>query len=455
MKKRNNIYIILTYLFFIYPPFIWGLVLIYQEGNYGKEHITSLIINLILIAAISLVCSLLIYYKKLHKPNEREFKHLLFGIVGNIVVYFYTFQNLMVIDDYITVYLILLIVLGVHTLLISKRIMAKELWLLMSVFLVLDLTHLIGTGCGFIDGYTCFQGANQVFIYIIYSLMILTCLGFYSYKLYKLNQWDLLKTVNIVLILTMSIIIQNEDWLAEKFALTVMIALPFFTILDFIINIVNKRYTHRMLFHYLRAYALFLIFSIMGAMGFFYGEADYSLLSIMVTIAYLSLFITIFKYLLKVDSNKAVRRNKDILFGICNETHLKLIKDQFGEPKADYVSLNTEDFSLVAMKGDIVVGFMSTHHKPLTTPLESIYEASVEIIEVIKEYQKQGIATRFIEKTEKHFRNEGVTQIRAWTLKNNNNYINLWRKLDYCLSPTIVHYNEQEYLEGYHFIKKI
>ncbi|AIO18400.1 Acetyltransferase (GNAT) family protein [Candidatus Izimaplasma bacterium HR1] len=456
MKKKNNIYLILTYLFFIYPPFIWGLVLIYQEGNYGEEHIVSLWINLILIAVIAAICVLLIYKNKIHKPKGNEIKHLIFGLIGNIVVYFYTFQNLMKIDDYISIYLILLIVLGVHYLLISRKIVAKELWLLMPIFLALDLIHLIGTGCGFTDGWQCYQSANTVFQYIIYSIMILVSLGYYAYRLYLLRQWDILKYITLALIIALSIVFQNEDWMEEKLSLTLMIALPFFTIVDFIITIVNKRYTHKMLFHYLRLYAIFVIFSFMGAFDFFYGEANFDMLALMVTIAYISLFIIIFRYLLKVDHTKSIVMEKGIMFGVCNEIHLKLIKEQFGEVKAEYVSLEINDYSLIAMKDKTVVGFISTKLNPLLEPLCEVNEAFVEILEVHPNYQKQGVASKLIEKTEKYFRSEGISQLRAWALNNNPNYINLWKKFDYCLSPTKIHIKEQnKYLDGYHFIKKL
>ncbi len=455
MTKKNNIYIILTYLFFIYPPFIWGLVLIYQEENYGREHITSLIINLILIAVIALVCGLLIYKEKLHKPDEKEIRHLIFGLIGNVVIYFYTFQNLMKIDDIVTTYLILLIVLGVHYILISKRLLAVELWILMPIFLVLDYWHLIGTGCGFTDSWSCYDNASGAYLYVIYSIVILVSVGYYAYRVYLLNQWTILRYINLFLIAFMSVLFQNEDWMDEKLAMTIAIMLPFFTIVDFIISIVNKRYTHKMLIHYIRMYTILMVLSIIGAMGFFYGEADNEVLVLMVVITYISLFINIASYLFKIDVVKKPSKHRDILFGICNDTHKELIKKQFSEEKGDYMSLASEDYSLVAMKGDTVIGFMCTVLKPLSPPMESINEARVEIIEVLPDYQRLGIATKFIEKTERHFKNEGVTQIRAWTISSNTNYIKLWNKLNYCLSPTIIPIRQEEYIDGYHFIKQL
>ena len=252
MKKRNNLYIILTYLFFIYPPFIWGFVLIFNEGPSSNEHLISLLVNVILLLVISGICAIFITKNKLHTPSKNERNNLIFGLVGNVVVYFYTFQNIMNLDDYITIYLVLLIVLGVHYLLISKKLSAKELWILMPIFLVIDFIHLIATSCGFTDGQSCYRSSEgEPFLMILYSIIILSSLSYYIYKVYLLKQNDLMKYVNIILVALLSLFMQDTDIVDEKIMLTVGILLPLFTIIDFVVNIVNKKYTHKLLFFYM------------------------------------------------------------------------------------------------------------------------------------------------------------------------------------------------------------
>ncbi len=456
MKKRNNIYFILTYLFFIYPPFIWGLVMIYRERNFDMVHITSLYINLILLGVIALICGLLVYLKKIHVPSELEIKYLLFGLIGNIVVYFYTFQNLMHIEDIVTIYLILLVVLLVHYFLISRTLKVIELWLLLPLFIVIDYIHLIYTGCGWSEGYECYQGSTDVFQYILYTILILASLAYYSYRVYLLKLVDYFKYINIALVAVMAVLIQDIELFDERIVATVGIMLAFFTIVDFVVSIVNKRYTHRILFFYIRMYTILTIFSVMGAMEFFQGNASYEILMIMVSITYVSLFTNIFRSLLKVDKEKIVKVNREIKFMSCMPKHVEHIKEYYGEMEANHVSLEENHYSLVATKGDEVVGFISTYIKPLTPPLEDTNEAYINIIEVHPEYRKQGIASRLTLKTEKHFKGLGISQIRGWSSDDKLEAINLWRKLDYLMSPALIHIEKANInVNGYYFVKKI
>ena len=126
MKKQSRLYYILSYVFFILPPFIWGLVELYREQNYDTVHITSLIINILVYVVLVVVIALLVYKKKMHIPTQEERKYLLFGFIGNIVIYFYTFQNLMNIDNIVTIYLVLMIILVVYYFLIQKKISPLE-----------------------------------------------------------------------------------------------------------------------------------------------------------------------------------------------------------------------------------------------------------------------------------------------------------------------------------------
>ena len=456
MKKRSNIYLILTYLFFIYPPFIWGFVLIYKESFSKNEHVISLLINVILLIVIATLCFLSIRREKLHIPNDREIRHLIFGFVGNIVVYFYTFQNIMKIDNYVTIYLVLLIVLGFHYFLISKKFGAKELWILMPIFLVIDFVHILVSGCGFTEGSLCHRAtAFEPFLTVLYSIMILASLGYYAYRVYLLKQNDSMKYANIVLVTFLSVFIQDTDFVDEKIMLTVGILLPLFTIIDFIISIVNKKYSHKMLFFYLRMYTILLIATIAGVTDFFSGTASYEILTMMVTVTYISLFITIFGSLLKID-NKEVRVNKDVLIDFCNTSHIVEITKEYGEIKASKMSLEDDSYSLVALKNEDIVGFVSISRKSLTAPLGDIEEAFINIIEVKDEFRRTGIATKLIEKTEKHFKSKKVSQLRGWGNQDEVEAIQLWNKLQFSLVPALIQPNDQNLnVNGYYFVKKI
>lgn len=303
MRKENKLYIVLSYVLFILPPFIWALVEIYSEGNSKNPHITSLIINILLYFIGVLIIFLLIKKEKLRLPNKEDIKHLIFGFIGNTTVYFYTFQNNMNIENIVTIYLVLIIILFFYYYLFSKQFKPLELWLIIPIFLVIDILHMLITGCGFNDGYTCFEGVDNVFTYLLYIVLVITILFIYIYKTIKLNPNSIFKYINIALVIMVSFMVQNIEAYDSRFFGTLMIALPFFVILEFIITIVNKTYSHKTLLFYFRTTTIFFVMSFLNEMDFFHGNANYEILILMIAITYTSLAISILSHLLKVEDH--------------------------------------------------------------------------------------------------------------------------------------------------------
>ncbi len=305
MKKKNQIYIILSYIFFILPPFIWGLVEIYRNSSSIDVHIISLIVNLLLYVLLVSVLAVLILQKVIEFPSKQEQKHLLFGLIGNTTIYFYTFQNFMRIDDFITVYLILIIILSVYYILFSRKFNPLELWILAPTFLIIDTIHILYTGCGFVESYSCYYHSTpDTFLYILYSVIILLSIGYYIYKIVRLNAFSILKYINIALVTMISIVSQSFDFWDSKLIGTIFIATPFFIIIDFIVSIVNKTYSHKTLIFYIRTTVIMGIMVFVGSMDFLYGEAGYEFLGIMVAVIYSSLTINILSSILKVSTTK-------------------------------------------------------------------------------------------------------------------------------------------------------
>lgn len=318
MITKNKIYIIIGYVSFVLPPFIWGFVEIYSKTP--TPHVTSLIINLILLLITISVLLLLIKSKKLQVPSLHEQKTILFGFIGNIVVYFYTFQNFMNIENWITIYLVILIILGIYSYLFTKKLEPKELWFFASLFIIIDTTHLFITGCGFTEGYSCFvQSSTTFFMYILYSVIVFASLFYYLYEILKLKCYDLLKLLNLIIVITLSVIAQF-DHINGKFTATLFILYPFFILIDFIILIVNKSYTHKTLLYYLRTVTIFAVFSFLGSLNFFQGESNYEILAIMVGIMYYSLFLSILTYLLPI--HREAFNTKVILLSQLDATQL-------------------------------------------------------------------------------------------------------------------------------------
>ncbi|MEC9485652.1 MAG: hypothetical protein UMR38_07220 [Candidatus Izemoplasma sp.] len=305
MKKVSKLYYVLTYIFFLYPPFIWGIVSIYSSSITRSDHIITLILNLILLLALALGIALAIYLDKIHVPSKIEQKYLLFGLIGNILMYFYTFQNALELSNLITVYLLLILVLGVHSLLISRSIKPLELWILLPLFIVIDYIHLAITGCGWTD-YNCSSvgEGGQTVALILYLVMIFSIFVYYIKQLIQYQLLDILKLLHLLMGITVVVLFQNIQNLStntERFLMTLLIALAFLLIVDFIISIVNKTYTHKMTLFYIRTLTLIGLGIMIGTMELFTDpRPQKEILAIMVAVTYISLSINILKTLLNV-----------------------------------------------------------------------------------------------------------------------------------------------------------
>lgn len=457
MKQIQRLYYILSYVFFILPPFIWGLVELYVENENLKVQIISLFVNLIVLAIIGLICSILIKNNRLHVPTKAELKYLLFGFSGNVVVYFYTFQNMMNIQNIITIYLILLIVLVVHFFLISRKISIWELWILLPIFLFIDTLHLLLTGCGYTDFYYCNPNdVNTIVLYIIYTIVFVVTVGYYSYKVYLYKRYNFYGIVNIILVLLISFFAQEFFDVDEKILGTLSIATIFFVVLDFIVSIVNKTYTHRTLLFYIRTTTILILFSFLSESRYFKGYADEEILVMMVVVTYASLGINILKSLLHVIEEAEVDTLEKIVFVPCTNDLKEIIKTNYGEMQYSHIAIDDASFTLVAKEGEDIVGFISTSIKPLMKPLDNINEAYLNIIEVHTDYQNRGIAKKLVALTEQHFKHLGISQLRGWSSMDKIEAIQLWYKLGYNLSPTIIwKEKEQKSIIGYYFIKQL
>ena len=101
---------------------------------------------------------------------------------------------------------------------------------------------------------------------------------------------------------------------------------------------------------------------------------------------------------------------------------------KFGDYKDDI-------FGLAAMNGDVPVGYLFVTSRPLTYPLEHITDAYIDIIEVMDEYQRQGIGQTLVTCSEKWAKDMGFKQIRTHSNDEAANAIRMWHKLNYGLCP--------------------
>lgn len=352
MRKENKLYIILSYIFFIFPPFIWGLVEIYSDGSNNNPQFTSLIVNIIVYALLIVILGFLTYKKIVHIPNKTESKHLVFGFIGNVTIYFYTFQNFMKIDDFITIYLILIVILAVYYLLFAREFKPLELWILAPTFLIIDTIHLLYTGCGYTDGYTCNLLRNpDVFTYILYSCVVLFSLGYYIVKIIKLRAYSILKYINIGLVILLSLVLQDIENIESKFIGTLLIAFPFFIIVDFIVSIVNKTFQNKTIIFYIRTSTILGVMVYLSSSEFFYGDANYHILGIMVTITYVSLITSILSRLLHVETSNDIIQKSKIKF-ISSKEHPVYIAIF-----SDLEAINDNQLLFVALSNNIPISY--------------------------------------------------------------------------------------------------
>lgn len=450
MKRFQRIFFILSYVLFILPPFIWGLVELYTDNPRLEVHVISLIVNVIVLCLITGVCGIFIWKKKLHMPTTSECKQLIFGFIGNVVVYFYTFQNIMNLQDFVTVYLILLIVLVVRFFLIKREITAWELWILLPMFLVIDYLHLAVSGCGWTNYYSCYPNTSgDWFLQVLYVLIFLITAGYYGYKIYQYKRYNFFGIANIALVIIVSFLLQELFELDEKWMGTFSIALAFFIVLDFIVSIVNKTYSHRTLLFYIRTCTFIIIFALLSENRFFEGFADEGMLPIMVVITYVSLGINILKGLLHVQE-EADDQDKQLKYIVCTEAVKELIRTQYSDKHANRILMDDTTFTIVAFDGDTIIGFLSTQLKEFKEPLDSVCEANVEILVLNPEYHQYKVAERFIDKTEHYMKRIGATQMAGWSPLTMKEGIELWQSKGYVFTP----YTEDD-VEAYYFVKKL
>lgn len=90
------------------------------------------------------------------------------------------------------------------------------------------------------------------------------------------------------------------------------------------------------------------------------------------------------------------------------------IRLEFGDELAGY--LNFENgFTLAAMDGDKIAGFISVSVKKLPYNFENTFESFIDVIKVKKEYRRKGIARKLLSLSEKESKKREAYQIRAWS----------------------------------------
>ncbi len=298
MKTSSKLYLFFTSLMFLFAPLSIGLAAIYFEIDNDEIHLPGLLVNVILLLILVGIIGALIYKKKLLMPNLLEKKFLLFGLLSNVVMYFYVFQNSLVIEEFITVYITVVLILLLYFVIISKKPIIYELWILGVWFFIMDTIHyqfIYRTG-----SYYDYEIIDVNFLQHIFYLTIpLLALGLFAYHMYKYKVIDIFTSISIGILLLVTLLFFEGIDMESKFMLTLNLILPFVILTDFITMLIYKRFNILKIPFYLRLYTLLVLVIYYAEEGLFQSTTySYEGLWEMVAIIYVALICNLIILLL-------------------------------------------------------------------------------------------------------------------------------------------------------------
>ncbi len=144
-----------------------------------------------------------------------------------------------------------------------------------------------------------------------------------------------------------------------------------------------------------------------------------------------------------------------IIYQVIDPNILAMIIKRYGEVAGRHIHLESGSYSLAAMCDKEPVGIISSYTRTLPAPLAGEMDAYIDIIEVDRQFWRQGIATQMIRLTEEWAMEAGLLQIRAWSSQNKVQAIPMWRDLGYGLCPSSILTGTGEALDGYYVVKQL
>ena len=126
------------------------------------------------------------------------------------------------------------------------------------------------------------------------------------------------------------------------------------------------------------------------------------------------------------------------------------IEREWGEKAARHMHL-TDGLSIVALDHERLIGLISVYGKKL--PLLETMDWYIDILEVQKEYRRNGIATHLIDIVCERAKEQGIYQIRSWSSEDKVEAIPMWKALGFGLCPATT-YPQGKEVHGY-FVAKV
>ncbi len=112
----------------------------------------------------------------------------------------------------------------------------------------------------------------------------------------------------------------------------------------------------------------------------------------------------------------------------------QLWKDHSLSNASDFIHFEDRYYALIALDGELPVGLIVAKKRCLSSPLEMLQEAYIDIIEVNPDFQRAGIGTALVEQVIGWAENSHVDQVRAWSDAIRFEALMLWKKLGFTFS---------------------
>ncbi|PAT02219.1 hypothetical protein CI105_02430 [Candidatus Izimaplasma bacterium ZiA1] len=306
----KRVYSSIGYGLFLVPAFIYLILLTFNNDLLYKIENMTILINLIFLLALVIFIGIMKLIKRIDFPTKEEINELIFGLIGNVVVYFYIFQDQYNISNIVTLYLIVLVIMILHVALISHKFKFNELWVLLVVFIIIDYLNIVLTGCGVRQNDWLCQPTNDypVLKYIVGLLMVVTITLPYVFKIIHKAKSNILRLSNFLLSIVIILQAVFDTTLFDNSEMILMTTLFFSIAVDVIITFVNKQNRNDLFFTNVRIVTLVIVYFIFSESNILmYKEyTDSSSLYAMIVITYVSFGIIIIKSLLGYKDEKII-----------------------------------------------------------------------------------------------------------------------------------------------------
>jgi ribosomal protein S18 acetylase RimI-like enzyme len=103
-----------------------------------------------------------------------------------------------------------------------------------------------------------------------------------------------------------------------------------------------------------------------------------------------------------------------------------------------------DGFTILATLEGEAVGLLSVYWQELSDLTGDTTEGYIDIIEVVKEYRRLGIARYLLKLAAERASKRGAFQLRTWSSNDKTEVLSLWRSLDFDLAPAVTFPGGQE-----------